>query len=208
MQELVRYDAMVSAIAECHRYDEVKELHSKAIALELYAKQARNTDAERKAAEVRIRAENRAGELLAELKRTPPQDARSPATVAGDSEYRQALEQTGTSERTAQRWQQLAAVPKDEFEAALRDPDKKPTTNGILARGAAPQKLNEDALWFWGRLREYEQRNYFEPDRWETDEPFHYMLDQMTDAMRADTYRLIPYMAAFFTACERAIRER
>lgn len=65
---LVRYDAMVIAIAECHQVDEVKDLRDKAKALEVYAKQARNLDAEHKAAEVRIRAERRCGQLLAEMK--------------------------------------------------------------------------------------------------------------------------------------------
>lgn len=39
------------------------------MALELYAKQARNTGAERKASEVGLRAERRVGELLKELAR-------------------------------------------------------------------------------------------------------------------------------------------
>jgi hypothetical protein len=54
---LVRYDAMLLAIEQCHKVDEIKELHDKALALELYAKVAMNTDAERKAVEIRIRAE-------------------------------------------------------------------------------------------------------------------------------------------------------
>jgi len=49
----------------------------KAMALELYAKQARNTGAERKASEVGLRAERRVGELLKELARATPED-RSP----------------------------------------------------------------------------------------------------------------------------------
>ena len=40
--ELVRYDAMCHAIAECHSVDEVADLHDKALALEVYAKQAMN----------------------------------------------------------------------------------------------------------------------------------------------------------------------
>jgi hypothetical protein len=204
MQELVRYDAMVNAIAECHRVDEVKDMRDRALALEMYARQARNTDAERKASEVRIRAERRAGELLKEQAENGQRATGRPEKLSQPA----TLSELGISRTQSSRWQGLADVPSEEFEGMLRDPAVKPTTNGILARGSAPQKLNEDALWFWGRLREYEQRNYFDPDRWDNDEPFHFLLDQMTDAMRSDTYRLIPFMAAFFTACERAIRER
>src|SRR5262245_9154556 len=72
--EMVRYDAMVHAIAECHRLDEVKDLHDKALALQLYAKQAKNVEAERKACEIRLRAERRAGELMAMLERSTPKE--------------------------------------------------------------------------------------------------------------------------------------
>ena len=37
--------------------DEVKEIHDRMRAIEIYAKQAMNTDAERKATDIRIRAE-------------------------------------------------------------------------------------------------------------------------------------------------------
>ena len=43
-------------------------IRDKALALEAYARQALNRDAERKAIEIRIRAERRAGQLLKELK--------------------------------------------------------------------------------------------------------------------------------------------
>jgi hypothetical protein len=127
---LARYDAMVYAIAECHRVDEVKEIHDKARALEVYAKQAMNVDAERKATEVRIRAEIRAGELLSKMERGKAgRPKKNGATVAPNSDYQQALTTAGVNKRTAERWQELAAVPKSAVEAALRDPEKKPTTS-------------------------------------------------------------------------------
>ena len=57
MSDLAIYDRMCFAIAECHRVDEVKNLRDKAQALELYARQCKNTEAERQAANVRLRAE-------------------------------------------------------------------------------------------------------------------------------------------------------
>ena len=64
----MKYDAMCSAIAACSRVDEAKEIRDRARALEVYAKQAQNKEAERTAAEIRIRAERRAGQLLREMK--------------------------------------------------------------------------------------------------------------------------------------------
>ena len=73
--ELVRYDAMCLAIAECHRVDEVKEIRDRAVAFQVYAKQALNVEAERQAAKVRIRAERKAGELLKEMRRNGQREA-------------------------------------------------------------------------------------------------------------------------------------
>jgi hypothetical protein len=43
------------------------------------------------------------------------------------------LKQLGISKKQSSRWQQLADVPEDQFEAALPAPDK-PSTSGIIAR--------------------------------------------------------------------------
>lgn len=79
---LAIYERMCSAIAECVRVDEAKDIRDKALALEAYYRQARNLDAEREAANVRLRAERRVGELLKELARTEPED-RNPAGRTG-----------------------------------------------------------------------------------------------------------------------------
>jgi hypothetical protein len=64
MSELVRYDAMCTAIAAAIEVDEVKDIRDRAMALACYARQAQNREAERRAMEIRVRAERRAGELF------------------------------------------------------------------------------------------------------------------------------------------------
>lgn len=64
---LVRYDSMCKAIAEAYEVDEVKDIRDKTRALEAYFRQAKNTEAERRACEIRLRAERRAGQLLQKL---------------------------------------------------------------------------------------------------------------------------------------------
>lgn len=99
---------------------------TQARALEVYAKQAQNVEAERKATEIRLRAERRAGELMTALKRTPAAESGAmrgqpagPATVARPAtarldvkfsgidvprpEYRESIDRAGIPERTAQR---------------------------------------------------------------------------------------------------------
>ena len=203
--ELARYDAMCRAIAECHRVDEVKDLRDKARALEVYAKQARNTEAERRASEIRLRAERRTGELLKELKRA--QGTRNDvATLSNDgtklSPYTEALDRAGIPRQTAARYQSLAAIPGDVFEHALRDP--RPTTNGMLARAEAHKAIREaedkvvprmpaDSLWFWGRLCDFERDGYFDKD-------IGALLEPMTPSMRADVDRIAPHLADFINA--------
>lgn len=75
-------------------------------AVEVYAKQAKNVEAERKATEIRLRAERRTGELLRELERATPQTAnpsgvkKQPASNGGTrvvSEYAATLDRSGLS---------------------------------------------------------------------------------------------------------------
>lgn len=62
------YERMCTALAEARSIGVVKDLADKAEALRVYARQAKNRQAEIDAAEIRIRAERRVGELLAEAR--------------------------------------------------------------------------------------------------------------------------------------------
>jgi hypothetical protein len=64
--QLVRYDAMCSAITAAYSVDEVKDIRDKARAIEVYARQAKNVEAERQACEIRLRAERKAAQLKRE----------------------------------------------------------------------------------------------------------------------------------------------
>jgi hypothetical protein len=188
---LVRYDAMCQAIAEAHRVDEVKDLRDKAMALEQYARQAKNLDAERKACEIRLRAERRAGELLKDMADTgqratagePVKQQMSRGTTSAPT-----LTDLGISRDQSSRWQKLANVPAREFEAALADPVDMPTTGGILRKqNGGNATMNPGALWLWGRLRD------FEKDRIADVDPA-LLLGVMTQTMVADVARIAPIM--------------
>jgi hypothetical protein len=62
---LAHYDAACKALAAAVAVDEVQNIRAKADAVRVYAKQAKNRQMEVDAAEIRIRAERRLGELMA-----------------------------------------------------------------------------------------------------------------------------------------------
>lgn len=170
---LVRYDAMCRAIDDAYAVDEVKDIRDKALAFEAYAKQAKNTEAERRACEIRLRAERKAGQLLAgmDLKAGRPEKSSTDTRISD----------LGVSYDQSSKWQQLAAVPEEDFEAALSGPDK-PSTTGIINK-EKQEPMDRDALWLWGRLRDFEHKEILDRDPGD-------VLAAMTDAMRADVLRL------------------
>lgn len=68
--QLIRYDAACLAIANAKTVDEVKQIRNSGAALAAYARIAKNKQLEADAAEIRIRAERRVGEMMAAQRAT------------------------------------------------------------------------------------------------------------------------------------------
>lgn len=216
--QLPRWEAMRTAIAACIEVDDAKDIRDKSLALEAYYKQARDWDSERQAANVRLRAERRIGELLREFPRSATRgggDRRSEAarnqtsdTRTNDpSPYAAELEKQGMSRQSAARFQALADVPEETFEAALAAPEK-PSTAGLLKQAEARKQcaaageqsfvVSDRALNLWGRLRDLERTGLLDADC----NTCAAMLAEMTDAMRADVVRLVPRLHSLATNLE------
>lgn len=146
---LVRYDAARKALAAAHRVDEAKAIRDKAEAVRCYAKQAGDFELQNKAAEIRLRAERRAGELLGDMAKHPgtrgegrprkdgTKFRRSFATTA----YPQRLDDIGVTRDQSSKWQHLAKKVDDAtFEKALtRAKDR----HGELTTAAVLRELKE-----------------------------------------------------------------
>lgn len=162
---LVRYDAMCTAIAAAYAVDEVKDIRDKARAIETYARQAKNVEAERQACEIRLRAERKCGELLRERDKAKGGQPYQSGHVTGSGEPKP-LDDLGITRNQSSQWQKLAAVPPDLFEQELQR--ERPTTNGIIAAHAPPpelkDKVDSGALWLWGRLRDFERDGLLDLD--------------------------------------------
>ena len=68
MSNLIKYEAACSALAACKSVDEAKDWTDKAAAMQAYGRMAKNRTMEVDAAEIRIRAERRLGEMLSSQK--------------------------------------------------------------------------------------------------------------------------------------------
>lgn len=192
----VAYTETCRWLTLCEDRAECKDIADKSKALEELAKRIKNTDAERRACNIRLVAERRYGELLKELARNQTAGLKQgPSPRNGDTEpspYAQALASDQISTQAASRYQALAEVPQEVFDDALRSPEK-PSTRGLIEKARDPQhKMPADSLWFWGRLRDFERDGYF-------DKSLDDLMSPMTESMQADVLRIVPLMADFFT---------
>jgi hypothetical protein len=172
---------MCQAIAAAYEVDEVKDIRDRAAALEHYSRQAHNVEAERQCCEIRLRAERKAGQLLA--KREQPRGNRY--RVSDET----TLKDLGITRDQSSQWQQLAEVPELDFEAALAGPDK-PTTGGIIniTKSKEVTPVSDQALWLWGRLRDFERHRLLPTPPAE-------VLATMTPEMLDDVAELAPRVA-------------
>lgn len=196
---LLRYDEMCRAIDAAYKVDEVKDIRDKARAVEIYSRQAKNVEAERRACEIRLRAERKAGSLRRAEKKAkggrPRKKGRPSGSEVLTNEARR--KELGISEKQDRQWQGLAQVPEEQFEAALAGPEM-PTTSGILAsaQGEKPQVVRDErALWLWGRLQDFERDGLLDLDPKQ-------LLEMMSDHMKETTIRLAPLVAGWLRRIE------
>jgi len=156
---LIRYDAMCQAIAEAYEVDEVKDLRDKALAIEVYARQAKNTEAERQACEIRLRAERRWGQLYKSSEKAKGVPGNQYTGPIARHDGSKTLADMGVSRDQSSRWQGLADLEEQTFEEAVTQPGA--STTGILNRQKKTTHpvdlVDENALWLWGRLEEFKR---------------------------------------------------
>jgi N6-adenosine-specific RNA methylase IME4 len=122
---LVPYDVARRALAEAVRFDDVKNIHNKAEAMQLYAKRARDGHLIADATAIRKHAERRLGQLMAEDKKTgklakrPAGPGRGKKGVKVGLPKNPTLSEQGVDKNLADRARKAAAMPEHKFEAQV-----------------------------------------------------------------------------------------
>jgi hypothetical protein len=191
-QSLIRYDAMCHAIDAAYEVDEVKSIRDAAIAWEVYSRQARNVEAERRACEIRLRAERKAGQLLSQMDKAKGAAQPGIGRAGGTrSDGPTALRDLGVSKQQSSDWQKLGKIPDAEFETAMELP-RKATTAGIIRDTMPPEPtkvpVSHEALWLWGRMLDFERDGLLA-------KPAGDVLLTMTSQMLDDVHQLAPRVA-------------
>jgi hypothetical protein len=143
---LPRYDAACVAVAKAKTIDEVREIAFSAEALRAYARQARNRQLELDAAEIRIRADRRVGELMAGQRivfgvARPPGANQYQHRVETKPDAPPTLAEAGIDKNQAHRSRSLYAMPNEAFEERLKAKRHRHDRRVVLA----PDEAKVDA---------------------------------------------------------------
>jgi len=165
---LVQYDAARKALQAAHSVDEVRDIKDKAEAVRAYARQAGDTEMANWAVEIKLRAERRAGEIIAEMK------AANLLAEAGDIEKQRerrtgsstsvkTLKDLGISRNQSASWQFLAAnITEEQFEAAIaKAKTGNELTHAAVWRALFPKEKLSSYWWkeSWNGMPEFIQKD-------------------------------------------------
>jgi hypothetical protein len=128
---LARISEATKALAAAKTLDDVLHIRDQAEALRVYAKAASDSlEAANAAAEIKLRAERKAGEMLANMEnaKTGPKELRN-------TPLHNSLNELGIERMQSSRWQREASVPEERFEeylALCREERREVTQAGLL----------------------------------------------------------------------------
>jgi len=133
---LAKVEAAYKALAEARTVDELKHIRNQAEAIRYAAKQAQmGIEMINDAAELKLRAERQAGELLAGMEKAKGGGDTSTGNRVQPVQEPPTLSDLGVEKWQAARWQQISEMPQDNFEqyiAETRSEQAEVTTAGVL----------------------------------------------------------------------------
>lgn len=136
--------AVKNRLAEAKTLDDVLDIRDKAEAVRVYAQAARlGLEIQNEAAEVKIRAERKAGEMLAEMPKAQGASVEGWKTRSHDVTT---LEDMGIEKMQSSRWQAIASLPDAEFEKHITETkgDGKELTSSGVIRYSKSEQAKQD----------------------------------------------------------------
>ena len=131
--QLVNYTAARRALIACVKVDEAKAIRDKAAALEAYARQSQDHEMETWAAEIRVRAMRRIGEISKDLAAAKPAGGRGKVVLPTSGRTKaETLADAGLTVQEANRCEHLAAIPARKFERLVEE--RKAEGRAVSAR--------------------------------------------------------------------------
>jgi phage N-6-adenine-methyltransferase len=145
--KLARYDNARRALGECHKVDEVKKIRDKAVAMEAYARQAKDMSLSRYATEIRLRAERRLGELM-EAQRVAMVRAGVGRPKKGVD--RTPLKKAGIDKELAKRARKAAVMPEAAYEKKIaRQIDLAEKAASVMGKAAhVKSEFTGEVEWY------------------------------------------------------------
>lgn len=123
-------------LAEAKSLDDVKQIRDLAEAARVYARAHQlGIEAENHAAEIKLRAERKGGELLVESAESGERQTGGNPQLSRDATVAPTLAELGITRDQSSRMQAIAAIPEPEFEAVLADTraaGERITSNGMV----------------------------------------------------------------------------
>ena len=131
--------------------DEVKQIRDKAEAMRLYCKQALHSlEMQNQCAEIKLRAERRAGEMLSETEKNLGGQVEHESYLSYEGTGRiPKLSDLGISRNQSAKWQKISEIPEESFEEFIettKSREKELTSSGalLLAREIQRQRVIAD----------------------------------------------------------------
>jgi hypothetical protein len=131
------------AIAVAYEADEVKQIRDKARAIEIYARQVRNIEAERRACEIRLRAERRCRQLLQQMEKAKGSPGNQHTGPVARCDGSKTLSDLGISKSQSSRWQKMADILDADFKHSFADAARPATTGLLASHAAAPDRTGQ-----------------------------------------------------------------
>jgi hypothetical protein len=129
-------------LARATRIDEVKKIRDKSVAFGAYAAVIKDRENELLCAELRMRSERRAGQMLIEAKASGEfQPGRPKLIVPGGNYFYDTLKRLNISNKESMHWQRRAKLSERDFEKLIRR--MREPGNGFIKNGAFSSDSSE-----------------------------------------------------------------